>query len=62
MVIKKTKETLGQRLRKIARLIETLIDSDIIVYNSLEWRQSLKEKNYFALEINEKGKVLYENL
>lgn len=60
MVIKKTSETLGQRLRTMAKITNAPIDRDIIVYNPKEWAQSLRDKNPFIIDINNRGEVLYE--
>lgn len=60
MVIKKTSQTLGQRLRTMAKITNAPIDRDIIVYNLKEWNQSLKEKNPFIMDIDSRGEVLYE--
>lgn len=60
MVIKKTSQTFGQRLRTMAKITNAPIDRDIIVYSPREWEQSLKEKNPFIVDIDNRGKVLYE--
>ena len=61
MVIKKTNETFGQRLRKMANtVINVPIDRDIIVYNPREWQRALRQKNPFIAEIDKKGKILYD--
>lgn len=61
MVIKKTRERFGLRLRQMAHIITDVpIDRDIIVYNPREWKRALRQKNPFIAEIDKKGKILYD--
>lgn len=59
VVIKKTKERFVQRLMKVAGMIKSSLGTDILVYTPQEWREALKEEDYFIKEIAQKGKVVY---
>lgn len=59
-VIKKTKASFPERLKKIAKIVRSWEAFDILVYTPKEWQGALEEGNYFIKEIARTGKVVYE--
>jgi predicted nucleotidyltransferase len=60
VVIKKTKDRFIRRLFKVVEGINSDLGTDILVYTPEEWRERIKKKHYFFMEIAQKGKVIYE--
>ncbi len=60
LVIKKTKKRFGARLFEVAKIIDSEIGTDILVYTPKEWERGLARNYYFFKEINDKGEIVYE--
>jgi len=60
LVIKKTRKKFGSRLFEVAKVIDSDMGTDILVYTPTEWEKGLKRNYYFFKEINDKGKLVYE--
>lgn len=59
-IIKKTDKKFGSRLFDVARVINSEMGTDALVYTPKEWEDGLEKKYYFFKEINDKGKLIYE--
>lgn len=59
-IIKKTDKKFGSRLFDVAKVINSEMGTDALVYTPKEWEDGLEKKYYFFKEINNKGKLIYE--
>ncbi len=60
LVIKKTKKRFGARLFEVAKIIDSEMGTDILVYTPKEWERGLRRNYYFFKEIKSQGKLVYE--
>jgi predicted nucleotidyltransferase len=63
LILKKTKQRHLDRMRDVYRLVyspEQYLALDVLVYTPEEWAKKLNTNDFFAQEINQEGKVLYE--
>ncbi|MBC7326820.1 nucleotidyltransferase domain-containing protein [bacterium] len=61
VVIKQTPKRFIERLIEVWELLgEDVEKVDVFVYTPEEWERMLEEKNAFAIEVIEKGRVVYE--
>ena len=59
-IVKNTKKRFGSRLFDVAKVIDSEMGTDALVYTPKEWKDGLKRKYYFFEEINNKGKLIYD--
>ena len=59
-IVKKTNKRFGSRLFDVAKIIDSEMGTDALVYTPKEWNSGLKKRYYFFEEINSKGKLVYD--
>lgn len=61
LVIKETAKKPLARVREVVDLLPHTLDVDIIVMTPAEWEARRRENHYLVREIDEKGKVLFDD-
>ena len=60
VVVEQTELSFFQRLRRIRKLLQPRVGTDVMVYTPAEFNQLSAESPFFRDEIVAKGKVVYE--
>ena len=60
VVVEQTELSFFQRLRRIRKLLQPRVGTDVMVYTPAEFNQLSAERPFFRDEIVAKGKVVYE--
>jgi len=61
VVVEQTHLPFFQRLRKVRKLLQPKVGTDIMVYTPEEFNRLCAERPFFREEIIEKGKIVYEH-
>lgn len=59
VIVKKTDRRFLDRIKDVLLLLHPKIGCDIVVYTPDELRE-MKKKRFFAVEVEERGKIIYE--
>ncbi|MDO9399146.1 MAG: nucleotidyltransferase domain-containing protein [bacterium] len=60
VVIKNTKDRMFKRMEKISKVIHSPLGTDVLIYTPKEWQKRVDEEDYFLMEIQKTGKIIYE--
>ena len=60
VIIEQTELPFLRRLRRMRKLLQPQVGTDILVYTPQEFEQLCRERSFFQEEILAKGKVVYE--
>ena len=60
VIVKSTRLTFWKRLRKVRKLLQPQVGTDILYYTPDEFAQLQRERTFVREEIAGKGKVVYE--
>lgn len=61
VIVERTNLPFFQRLRRIRKLLQPNVGTDILAYTPEEFEQLCQERSFFRKEILDKGMVVYES-